>query len=66
MVQLVPAGNKGTVLALDSSLLGAASMVAPTIGSGLFEVIGFPAVGVVGASMSLAMVCLVHLRVLHC
>ena len=66
VLQLVPAGSKGTALALDAALTGAATMVAPSIGSSLFQLIGFPSVGAVGSLSAFIMLCLVHLKILHC
>lgn len=65
-VQVVPPDSKGTVLALDAALLGGAVMVAPSIGSSLFQLIGFSCIGLSGSVACLVMLTLVHLGSLKC
>ena len=62
----MPADSKGTVLAMDASLSAAAVMVAPVIGASLYELVGFPSVGIAGGSTVLVTLCLVHLGILEC
>ena len=66
LLQVVPSDSKGTVLALDAALLGGAVMVAPSIGSSLFQLIGFSCIGASGGTACLIMLALVHSGVLKC
>ncbi|KAK9812110.1 hypothetical protein WJX73_007695 [Symbiochloris irregularis] len=66
LTKVVPSESQGTVLAIEASMFGACTTVAPSVATWLFEQIGFSSLGVAGSTTYFVMVCLVYLGVLKC
>ena len=59
-LQLAPVGRKGTVLAIDAGIAGLMTMIAPSIGTGLYASVGFPSLGIFGACLTAVLMGLLH------
>ena len=53
LTKIVPQHCKGTVLALDAARSGALTLVAPSIATSLYALLGFSSIGIVGAAAAL-------------
>ena len=66
LLQLVPADRKGMALSFDSSVVGACGMIAASVGTSVYQMLGLPGVAALAGVLTLITMGFVHLRVLHC
>ena len=52
------------MLAIDAGIMGGMSMIAPSIGTGLYASVGFPALGIFGSSLCVVLMGLLHTGVI--
>ena len=64
LTKITPTSCRGTALALDSAIMGALTLVAPSAATSLYSLVGFSSLGVAGASSAALLMLLLHTGVL--